>query len=58
MKEIRRLKNMGSDHFPMFISLHHEPRAKQVQEEPEADREEEEWAEEKIEKASQKDDLD
>ena len=51
VKAIRRLGKIGSDHFPIFISLHYEPRAKKVQEEPEADEEEEEWADEKIEKA-------
>lgn len=51
VRRIQRLKNIGSDHFPIYISLHLEPRAKQDQEEPEADREEEDWAEEKIAKA-------
>jgi endonuclease/exonuclease/phosphatase (EEP) superfamily protein YafD len=57
VKEIKRLKHIGSDHFPMFIRLHLEPRAKQQQEEPEADQEEKEWAEEKIEKAAPRQDL-
>lgn len=51
VKEIKRLPHIGSDHFPMFIRVHLEPRAKQQQEEPEANQEEKEWAEEKIEKA-------
>jgi endonuclease/exonuclease/phosphatase (EEP) superfamily protein YafD len=54
VKLIKRLGNIGSDHFPMFIILHLEARAKQVQEEPDADHEEEEWAEEKIDKANPK----
>lgn len=54
VQTINRLRHIGSDHFPMFIALHLEPRAKQVQEEPEADQEEKEWAEEKIEKADPK----
>lgn len=57
VEKIKRLKNIGSDHFPMFISLHLEPRAKAQQEEPDADQEEEEWAEEKIDKATSKDSL-
>ena len=58
VKRIKRLENIGSDHFPMFISLHLEPRAKQQQEEPDADQDEEEWADEKIDKANQKEKLD
>lgn len=55
VKSIRRLRNIGSDHFPMHIVLHLEPRAKQVQEGPdEADQEEKERADEKIEKADPK----
>lgn len=58
VKRIERLPNIGSDHFPMFISLHLEPRAKQQQEKPEANQEEKEWAEEKIDKANQIEKLD
>src|SRR5690554_1365897 len=58
VKKIKRLKHIGSDHFPMFIQLHLEPRAKAVQDEPEADQEEKEWAEEKIEEANPKERLD
>lgn len=48
--ELARLRNIGSDHFPIFIKLNYEPRAEVLQEEPEeADSEEKEWAEEKIE---------
>ncbi|CAN5179385.1 endonuclease/exonuclease/phosphatase family protein [soil metagenome] len=46
---IERLPTIGSDHFPMYLSLHLEPQARQKQEEPEADAGEMEWAEEKIE---------
>lgn len=49
--KIERLSHIGSDHFPIYISLNYEPRAENVQEEEEAEIEEEEWAEEKIEKA-------
>lgn len=48
--ELRRLEDIGSDHFPMFIKLNYEPRAEKLQEEPETpDKEEKEWTEEKIE---------
>lgn len=48
--ELSRAEKIGSDHFPMFIKLNYEPRAELVQQEPEeADEEEKEWAEEKIE---------
>ncbi|MDT0649190.1 endonuclease/exonuclease/phosphatase family protein [Autumnicola edwardsiae] len=50
---IKRLKSVGSDHFPIFIRLSYESYAEDVQEKPErADEEEKEWAEEKIEKAN------
>lgn len=46
---IARLEHIGSDHFPMYIKLNHEPRAEGFQDKPEEpDAEEEEWAEEKI----------
>ncbi len=47
------LPDIGSDHFPIYFSLQYNPQAKAVQEEPEADREEEEWSDEKIEKAQE-----
>ncbi|MGB8703999.1 MAG: endonuclease/exonuclease/phosphatase family protein, partial [Gillisia sp.] len=54
--EIKRLKNIGSDHFPMFIKLNFEPRAEILQSNPEeANAEEEEWAEEKIEEGNPQD---
>ncbi|WBL21193.1 endonuclease/exonuclease/phosphatase family protein [Zunongwangia sp. HRR-M8] len=49
--DIAREKNIGSDHFPMYIKLHYEPRAENVQDELELDREDEQWAFEKIEEA-------
>lgn len=49
LMELKRLKSIGSDHFPMFIKLNFEPQAESVQQEPEdADDEEKEWADEKI----------
>lgn len=46
--ELKRLKNMGSDHFPIFIKLCHQPSAEKIQETPSAEPEEKEWADEKI----------
>lgn len=48
--EISRLTSIDSDHFPMFIKLNYEPRAEILQDEPEeANGDEKEWADEKIE---------
>jgi endonuclease/exonuclease/phosphatase (EEP) superfamily protein YafD len=48
--EITRLASIDSDHFPMFIKLNYEPKAEISQEEPEeANGDEKEWADEKIE---------
>lgn len=48
--ELSRGPHIGSDHFPMFIKLNYEPRAEDIQEEPEeATEDEKEWADEKIE---------
>jgi len=53
--EISRLKSIGSDHFPMFIKLNYEPRAEIMQDEPEeANGDEQEWADEKIEDGNPK----
>ncbi len=50
--EIARERNIGSDHFPMYINLNYEPKAELVNEDTdEPAREEEEWAEEKIQNA-------
>jgi len=48
--KLARLENFSSDHFPIFISLLYEQTAHLQQEEPEADEEELELAEEKINK--------
>lgn len=45
---IKRMPDIGSDHFPIFIELQYEERAKEKQEEPHADAGEKEVAEEKI----------
>jgi endonuclease/exonuclease/phosphatase (EEP) superfamily protein YafD len=47
---LARLENFSSDHFPILISLQYESRAHLQQEEPQADREDLELAEEKINK--------
>lgn len=53
--ELKRLNHIGSDHFPMFIKLNFEPRAETLQEKPEeADEDEKEWADEKIEDGNPK----
>lgn len=48
---IKRLPYFGSDHFPIFAELNHEPRAECFQAEPEAKMADRKLAEEKIEKA-------
>lgn len=50
---MKRLGNIGSDHFPIYVKLHYKPEEKFRQEEPEADSEDFEMAEEKIEKANE-----
>ena len=49
--ELKRLKSVNSDHFPMYISLSLETTAEHTQEEPEADIEEIQEAHETIEEA-------
>ena len=48
--DIQRMPNHGSDHFPMYIRLQYEPRAAAVQEEPQANADDLEMAEEKMNK--------
>lgn len=50
--QLERLPDIGSDHFPMYISLHLEPHKRNEQEEPEATADEEAEATEKIQDAA------
>ncbi|HKJ48803.1 MAG TPA: endonuclease/exonuclease/phosphatase family protein, partial [Christiangramia sp.] len=50
--EIARERNIGSDHFPMYINLNYEPTAEVINEDTDEPAEEEkDWAEEKIKNA-------
>ncbi len=49
--KLKRLKNIGSDHFPIYVKLHYKPDEMSLQDEPESDRDELQQAEEKIDKA-------
>ncbi|WP_461533033.1 endonuclease/exonuclease/phosphatase family protein [Sinomicrobium sp.] len=51
LNNIKRLPSIGSDHFPIYVDLQYKPIAEKAQKEPEADREDRELADEKIEKA-------
>ncbi|MGS2764976.1 endonuclease/exonuclease/phosphatase family protein [Sinomicrobium sp. M5D2P9] len=51
LNKIRRLPGVGSDHFPIYADLQFRTLAEKVQEEPEADREDKDLAQEKIAKA-------
>ena len=46
--ELKRMPNIGSDHFPIYLTLNYEPAAELTQEEPKADREEKREAVETI----------
>ncbi len=48
--DISRERNIGSDHFPMYIKLNYSPMMESDQDKLKIDAEEEKWAEEKIEK--------
>lgn len=52
--QIKRLKSIGSDHFPMYAKLHFEPASKQLHEEPQAGQQEDQEAKEKIRDANPK----
>lgn len=50
--QMKRLKGIGSDHFPIFVQLHLEQAHQVDQNEPDADEEEQEWASETIDDAN------
>lgn len=50
---LKRLEHIGSDHFPICITLSYEPEKKHEQEKPEADGDDHEEAQEKLEKAAE-----
>lgn len=52
LRTIRRLPAFGSDHFPILIALEHAPRAADLQDPPDADREDHAEAVDKLERAS------
>ena len=52
--EVARERNIGSDHFPMYIKLSYTPKAKWMQHDLDLSAEEEQWAQEKIEKGNPK----
>lgn len=55
LMEISREKNIGSDHFPMYLKLNYTPKAKWMQEDLDISETEEKWAREKIDKGNPKD---
>ncbi len=53
LEELERMPDVGSDHFPIYVSLCLEKSAEHTQEEPEADEDEKEEADETIHEAFQ-----
>ena len=51
--KMKRLKSIGSDHFPIYVKLYLDPEAPREQEEPDASPEEEKFVEQKIEAAKE-----
>ncbi|RYD71402.1 MAG: endonuclease [Sphingobacteriales bacterium] len=49
MVDLKRLKQVGSDHFPMFVALSYEPEKKNIKDIPKPDSDDHEEANEKIE---------
>lgn len=57
LQKLKRLDKIGSDHFPIFISLIYDPQDEdQNNEHEDADEEEREWADEKIDKGKHPED--
>jgi endonuclease/exonuclease/phosphatase (EEP) superfamily protein YafD len=54
--DLRVLDYVGSDHFPVFIELSHEPTAPLEQPEPEASEQDQKVADQKVERAAENDD--
>lgn len=50
---MKRLKNISSDHFPIYVKLYYNPDYQTEQEKPDADGEEMEFANEIIDDANQ-----
>lgn len=48
---IHRLEDIGSDHFPILVKLHYNPKAEEHQEKPDTGKQEQKEANEKIEEA-------
>jgi endonuclease/exonuclease/phosphatase (EEP) superfamily protein YafD len=57
LADMQRLPAFGSDHFPVYARLVFQPGAEAVQDEPEANQEDQEQAQEKIDKVDQQEDL-
>lgn len=51
LRKLQRLSNIGSDHFPIYISLSYEPEKKDTSRKPDAEHDDHEEAEKKIRKA-------
>ncbi len=51
--KMKRLSGVGSDHFPIYVKLHFKPEERDLQEEPDADGDDYELADEKIDKANE-----
>lgn len=49
---IKRLKQIGSDHFPIYVHFYLDPSAQKLHDEPEADREEKQRADDKIDEGN------
>ncbi|MGO3810780.1 endonuclease/exonuclease/phosphatase family protein [Mesonia sp.] len=54
--EMAREKNIGSDHFPMYVKLNYTPEAEWKQHDLKSSKSEEDWADKKIEKGKKNED--